>query len=994
MSNVIGIFPSGVSNQTMRDQLLRQLDANQVQMSQLETEISTGYQFQLPSQNTEAAMQVESIQSMLERTTQLQTNISTNQNYLSETDSTLSSVSSLLTSIQSAALSAVGSTANASERQAVVQQINSAVEQMVTLGNTQFNGQQLFGGTNSAAPPFSIDAAGNVVYSGSAEPAQSYSDLNQLFATGVTGAQAFGAISQPVEGASLTPAITGNTPLSTLNGGKGVAAGSIAISDGQNTATVNLSGAQTLGDVATLIEQDFDQAVPQGESIAVAVAPTGLTLQLVSAPAGANLSVQEVDGGSTASDLGILNVQGSGLNPIVGQPLTVTITPNTPLNSLFGTQAQANINFGVPNSDIILQANTPGAAFNGVNVTFNSDAPSAGQEKAFFDAATNTLTVSISTFPTSASRASQIVSVINSAGLPFTASLDPTDQNGGGQPPITTLPSDTTTSGGSGTTLDTSGLQIVSGGKTYTISLGGDTTVQDLLNSINSSGAGLDAEINSAQTGINVSSRVSGADFSIGENGGTTATQLGLRTFNANTQLSQLNYGAGVGVNTVTAGGTDFTISETINGAVVQVPVSIAGDTTIGGTGINNVLYSINTAAKKFGATFTAQLATTGNGIELTDSNPAAGPIVVTASTQSTAAVDLGLVPKGQTSATSAATAALATGTEALPSNSELLFQAVDPATADGVQVSFQANPNIAPVQYNPVAKTLTFQIFPQTTANDIITALQNNPAASNAFTASLDTSSTSRDPNNNGNGIVQPELVTMANGTAAFGSNSELRFQAVNPGAAGNVTVSFQYNPNITAGNETVQYDPTANTLTFQVSSQTTANDIIAALKNNPTASAAFTASLDTSRDPNNNGNGIVQQPQSFATTGGEEEVLTGSDTNPQQTDSVFNALLKLGTAIQNNDNPAIQQAMTLLSNSIQNLNNAHDALGVQEQALSTTNTQLSDQQINLQSAMSTDYDTNMANAIADYTTEQIAYQATLETTASIMKMTLLSYL
>ena len=62
---------------------------------------------------------------------------------------------------------------------------------------------------------------------------------------------------------------------------------------------------------------------------------------------------------------------------------------------------------------------------------------------------------------------------------------------------------------------------------------------------------------------------------------------------------------------------------------------------------------SINAAAQAAGATFTAQLATTGNGIELVDNNPADGPITVTANSQSTAAVDLGLVPAGQTSAQS-----------------------------------------------------------------------------------------------------------------------------------------------------------------------------------------------------------------------------------------------------------------------------------------------------------------------------------------------------
>ncbi len=884
ITGITGISTTGVSNLSVQDLLINELNSQQTAMNQLETEISTGYQFQLPSQDPSAALQVESIQSLLERKTQMQTNISASQSSLSQTDSTLSSVANLLTSVQSAALGVVGSTATASQRQAVVQQIDAAVQQMVSLGNTQFNGQQLFGGTDTTTPPFSMDAAGNVVYSGSATPTQSYVDINQLMATSITGTEAFGAMSQPIEGATLTPALSASTPLADLNGGQGVAAGSIAISDGHSTSIVNLSGAQTLGDVATLIEEN----PPAGRTVDVNVTPTGLTLQLepnAAFPNGDNLSVQEVDGGSTASDLGIAAAGGENQDPreIVGQPLTATITPTTALDSLFGAQAQANIHFGQPNSDIVLQANTPGAALNGVVVHFVADAPAAGQESATY--AGGTLTVHISTSPSSGSRASQIVAAINSVpGLPLTASLDPSDQNGGGQPPIASLPADTTTAGGSGGSFDTSGLQITSEGKTYTINVSGDTTVQDLLNSINASGAGLDATINSSGTGINVSSRISGADFSIGENGGNTATQLGLRTFSDTTQLTQLNHGAGVGVNTATPGGIDFTISETINGSTVQVPVSIAGDSTVG-----DVINSIDSAAQTAGATVQAQLATTGNGIELTDSNPAAGPIIVTASTQSTAAIDLGLVPTGQTTATSTATS----------------------ATAWGMETS---------------------------------------------------------------------------------GPNSGLLFQAVNPGPAGNVQVVFQANAGITEGNETVQYDSSANTLTFQISPQTTANDIIAALQNNPTASAAFTARLDSFSGAADDGSGVVQ-PQSVQMSGGQE-VLTGSDANPQQTDSIFNALLRLGTALQDNNQVAVQQAMSLLSNGMQTLNNARDRLGVQEQSLTTLNTQISNEQTNLQSAMSTDYDTDMAAAASNYTSAQIAYQATLETTASMLKMTLLNYL
>jgi flagellin-like hook-associated protein FlgL len=794
-TSITSIPASGISTQFVRNQLLNQLTVGQTRLYQLEMQVSTGHQFQLASENTSASIQVEGIQSLLQRKDQLKSNISSTQTYLNQTDSALTSISNLLTSVQSTALGAVGSTASAAQRQAAIEQIQQAVQELVRQGNQSIGGRQLFGGTNTASLPFSIDAAGNVVYSGSADSPQTYVDLNQLFSTSVTGDQAFGAMSDPVQGAALTPALSSDTPLTDLNSGRGVAAGSIAISDGHDTSVVDLRSAHTLGDVALLIEQH----PPAGRTIRAEVSSTGLTIRLEPDPAyptGDNLIIQEVNGNSTAQDLGILNTTGTGAGPIVGQPLSPNVVPSTSLDDLFGARSTAYIRFGQPNSDIILQADSPGAAtasgtlLNGVTVQFVADAPAAGQESAAFAAGTpaagnnpgtpGTLTVHISTSAVSASNASQIVSAINAtAGLPFTARLDPADQDGGVPQPLTGLPATATTSGGSGTTLDTSGLQVVSEGKTYTIDVSGDQTVQDLLNSINGAGAGLDAEINAAKTGIDVRSRVSGSSFSIGENGGTTAAQLGLRTFNAATQLTQLNYGQGVGRNTATPGGSDFTISQTLPGApptTVQVDVSVAGDTTVG-----DVIQSINTAAQAAGATFHAQLARSGNGIELTDTDPTHGPIVVAANSQSAAAADLGLVPAGQTTSQSQVT---------------------------------------------------------------------------------------------------------------------------------------------------------------------------------------------------------------------GGQVVLTGSDVNPQETGSIFNALIKLAAAFRSNSDAGVQRAMGLLSTSMDRLNNSRAELGVREQSLTTISSLIDNEELNLKAAMSNVYDTDMASAVSQYTAAQTSYQATLQTTASLLKMTLLSYL
>ena len=92
----------------------------------------------------------------------------------------------------------------------------------------------------------------------------------------------------------------------------------------------------------------------------------------------------------------------------------------------------------------------------------------------------------------------------------------------------------------------TSGLILTNGGKTVTLDMSGAETVEDLLNLITGSGLGLSAEINATGDGINVRSRLSGADFTIGENGGTTATQLGIRTYTGDTELADFNRGIGV----------------------------------------------------------------------------------------------------------------------------------------------------------------------------------------------------------------------------------------------------------------------------------------------------------------------------------------------------------------------------------------------------------------------------------------------------------------
>ena len=225
------------------------------------------------------------------------------------------------------------------------------------------------------------------------------------------------------------------------------------------------------------------------------------------------------------------------------------------------------------------------------------------------------------------------------------------------------------------------------------------------------------AELNAQRTGINIRSRLSGADFQIGENGGTTATELGVRSFTTDTQLSSLNHGLGVHA----AEGADFTIRRN-DGTEIEIDVSTAQS-------IGDVLDLINNHLQNQDANtrVVAQLAPTGNGIELVDDNPQGlNQLTVVRNLLSEAAWDLGLVPHGldeiRASDGPPPAPAVATISFAAPNdqNTQFTVTAKEPGTNfNGVSVRFVnnvASGDQAFATYDPIAKTLTVDIDPAAT--------------------------------------------------------------------------------------------------------------------------------------------------------------------------------------------------------------------------------------------------------------------------------------
>src|SRR5690606_16135705 len=114
---------------------------------------------------------------------------------------------------------------------------------------------------------------------------------------------------------------------------------------------VSISGAATIGDVARLLETN----PPAGRTVTARVTSTGLEISLDSG-GGGNLTINEVGGGTTASELGIRNVVGAGTGPLVGGNLNPALTRATNLNDILGTRASAVLASPGGNNDLVIEA--------------------------------------------------------------------------------------------------------------------------------------------------------------------------------------------------------------------------------------------------------------------------------------------------------------------------------------------------------------------------------------------------------------------------------------------------------------------------------------------------------------------------------------------------------------------------------------------------------------------------------------------------------------
>ena len=513
---------SRTTGQMLSNLMLSRLRLTSAEMFDAQKQISTGQKQSVPSDDPSNVSAILHLKEALIARDQHQKNLQHSIGVLNNVDIALGESTDIVVEARSIASSLI--TASDAEREAEALVIDAQIQGLLDLANRQFNGVSLFGGNAGAKDGGAVFESflGGIRYLGAEENMYADTGLIESHAFTSTGIEAYGALSARVKTeVDLDPQATSATSISSLTGAQnlGVRKGSVSLTVDGTGVTVNLSTADTLGDVVTRINNAINSIDPTAGALAI----NGPGFELTNA-AGHSIVISDIGSAQTAGDLGIdLSATAAAGSTLAGGDLGRKLELTTELAD-FGTAV-----------DLL------------------------------------------------------------------------------------------------------SGLSITQGEQTRTADFSGATTVQDLVTEIDSLGLGLRLQINADGSGLDLISDVSGLRLTVGENGGTTASDLGIRTYGLATELA--DFRDGLGIEPVT-GEDDFEI--TLNDGTA-FSVNADGVTTVG-----ELITAIETAATGagvvLGADFNVGLATTGNGLEFEDLTAGANGFTITRVDQSLVADQLGIL--------------------------------------------------------------------------------------------------------------------------------------------------------------------------------------------------------------------------------------------------------------------------------------------------------------------------------------------------------------
>lgn len=315
------------------------INSTSLALLRAQTELSTGRRVNNIGDDPLRASGILALADRLSVNRQQKQNLSLADSTLGQLDSDLQSINSLIDEAKGLAQDQVGILSNASQRAAMVPNVQAMIESLLNYSNSKLNGVYLFGGSTPSSPPVRATSGG---YQYVAEGAGLLPDigLNNSVPITLGGGSALGETSSRQRSTTnLAPTLTPGTQISDLRGarGLGVTVGQLSFSfNGGPTATVDLAGSASAADIDARLTRAIRQYETDNSVTILGPGEVGLNGQSLNIDvAGGTLTFADIGQGTTAADLGLSQAAFTPINS-AGVATSPRLTMGTPVAALSG----------------------------------------------------------------------------------------------------------------------------------------------------------------------------------------------------------------------------------------------------------------------------------------------------------------------------------------------------------------------------------------------------------------------------------------------------------------------------------------------------------------------------------------------------------------------------------------------------------------------------------------------------------------------------------
>lgn len=321
---------------------LNALGRTNAQLLRVNQQLATGLDILRPSDDPVRSATISTLDARLEHSDQILRNLGFASDSLDTLDFALGEAKDLIDQAITIGNEQVSTPTDAQSRAGQATIIDSLLHSLLGIANRESVVGHIFGGRSPGRAPVELVGGGYRFVGGRGGLLADLGSVSDIPIT-LGADNAIGAVSARVEGTvDLDPDLTASTRLADLNGARSLGARTGTVNlrfNGGASVEVDLSGAETAGDVADALEAAIQQ-YETDYSVSI-LGPGGVSFAggafSIDVPAG-SLELSDIQGSFVALDLGLTDGSGSvfdALNPN-GADLDPRLTWTTPVSALAG----------------------------------------------------------------------------------------------------------------------------------------------------------------------------------------------------------------------------------------------------------------------------------------------------------------------------------------------------------------------------------------------------------------------------------------------------------------------------------------------------------------------------------------------------------------------------------------------------------------------------------------------------------------------------------